>query len=55
MIKRKITKFVAEYKNMTPTGKAMVIMCILLIIGILIRWDATIEGIKRGFGFFGGN
>lgn len=55
MIKRKIAKFVAEYKNMTPTGKGMAILCIILIIGILIRWEATIEGIKRGFGFFGGN
>ena len=38
---------------MTPTAKAMVALCILLVIGILLRWDATIEGIKRGFGFFG--
>jgi hypothetical protein len=54
MIKRKIAKLVADYKEMTPTGKSMVILCILLIIGILIRCDATIEGIAKGFGFFSG-
>ena len=53
MIKRKIANLVADLKEMTPTAKAMVVLCILLVIGILLRWDATIEGIKRGFGFFG--
>ncbi len=53
MIKRKIAKLVADFKEMSPTAKSMVILCILLIIGIIIRWDATIEGIQRGFGFFG--
>lgn len=53
MIKRKIAKLVAEFNEMSPTAKAMVVLCILLVIGILLRWDATIEGIKRGFGFFG--
>ena len=53
MIKRKIANLVADFKEMTPTAKAMVVLCILLVIGILLRWDATIEGIKRGFGFFG--
>lgn len=55
MFKRKIAKLVAEFKNLSPTAKAMVFLCIVLIIGIILRWDATIEGIKRGFGFFGGN
>ena len=55
MIKRKFAKLAADFKEMTPTGKSMVVLCILLIIGILIRWEATIEGIKRGFGFFSGN
>ena len=53
MIKRKIAKLVADFKEMTPTSKCMVILCIILVIGIIIRWDATIEGIQRGFGFFG--
>ncbi len=52
MFKRKIANLVAEFKEMNPTAKSMVILCILLVIGIIIRWDATIEGIKRGFGFF---
>lgn len=53
MIKRKIANLADDFKEMTPTAKAMVVLCILLVIGILLRWDATIEGIKRGFGFFG--
>ena len=54
MFKRKIANLVAEFKEMSPTAKSMVILCIILVIGIIIRWDATIEGIQRGFGFFGG-
>lgn len=54
MIKEKISKLVDSYNELTPTGKAMVVLCVLLVIGIIIRWDATIEGIQRGFGFFGG-
>ena len=41
-----------EQKPWETTG--MVVLCVLLVIGIIIRWDATIEGIQRGFGFFGG-
>ena len=46
-------KDILEKHEGKPTAKAMVVLCILLVIGILLRWDATIEGIKRGFGFFG--
>lgn len=53
MIKRIIDRFVDEYNKLTPTGKGMLILCILLVIGIIIRWDATMEGIARGFNFFG--
>ena len=52
MIKGLFTKLVAEYNQLTPTGKAMVVLSILLIIGIIIRWDATMDGIAKGFGFF---
>lgn len=55
MVKKKITKLVDSYKELTPTAKGMIFLCILLIIGILLRWNATIDGIQRGFGFFGGN
>ena len=53
MIKRLFTKLVTEYNQLTPTGKAMVVLIIILVIGIIIRWDATIEGITKGFNFFG--
>lgn len=52
MIKKKIVKLADEFKQLSPTAKGMVVLCIVLIIGILLRWDTTIEGIKQGFGFF---
>ena len=52
MIKENFAKLAQWYKELTPTAKSMVGLCILLIIGIIIRWDATMEGIERGFGFF---
>lgn len=52
MIKEIFAKLAQWYKELTPTSKSMVVLCILLIIGIIIRWDATMEGIERGFGFF---
>ena len=52
MIRENFAKLAQWYKDLTPTAKSMVVLCILLVIGIIIRWDATMEGIERGFGFF---
>ena len=52
MIRENFAKLAQWYKDLTPTAKSMVWLSILLIIGIIIRWDATMEGIVRGFGFF---
>lgn len=52
MGKGKIAKLAEDFKQMSPTAKCMIILCIILVIGILLRWDATIDGIKQGFGFF---
>ncbi|MBR5184087.1 MAG: hypothetical protein IKW15_06430 [Bacteroidales bacterium] len=52
MIRENFAKLAQWYKDLTPTAKSMVWLSILLIIGIIIRWDATMEGIERGFGFF---
>lgn len=54
MNKGKITKLADDFKQLSPTAKGMVLLCIILVIGILLRWDSTIEGIKQGFGFFTG-
>ena len=51
-MKNNFAKLAQWYKDLTPTGKSMVWLCVLLVIGIIIRWDATVEGIARGFGFF---
>ena len=52
MIRENFAKLAQWYKDLTPTAKSMVWLSILLIIGIIIRWDATMEGIERCFGFF---
>ena len=52
MFRENFAKLAQWYKDLTPTAKSMVWLSILLIIGIIIRWDATMEGIERGFGFF---
>ena len=52
MIRENCAKLAQWYKDLTPTAKSMVWLSILLIIGIIIRWEATMEGIERALGFF---
>ncbi|MBO7278922.1 MAG: hypothetical protein J6U70_04895 [Bacteroidales bacterium] len=47
-----IKKLVTWYKEQTPTTQGMIWMGLLLIVGILLRWDYIFETIKRSFGFF---
>ena len=54
MVKRKILKLIADFKNMTPTAQGLVILCIILIIGILLRWEHVFSEIAKGFDFFSG-
>lgn len=55
MISRIFTKFVAGYKELTPTTKGFIILGVILILGIILRWDTVMEEVKRGFNFFNGN
>ncbi len=48
MLKRLIEK----YKEQTPTMQGFIVLFILLVIGIIIRWNSIIEGIRAGFEFF---
>ncbi len=54
MLKRKILKYVVDFKNLTPTVQGLILLGILLIIGIIIRWDYIISEVIRGFGFYSG-
>ena len=40
------------YAAQTDTTKALIWIGLVAIIGILIRWDAVVAGIKHGFSFY---
>ena len=42
------------YAAQTATTKALIWIGLIAIIGILIRWDAVVAGVKHGFGFYSG-
>ena len=54
MFRRKFLKLVACFKESTPTTQGLIILCVLLVIGIILRWDYIVSEIFRGFDFFGG-
>ncbi len=47
-----IGKIVDKFKKLTPNVQGFIILIVLLIIGIIIRWDYVIDNIIRGFKFF---
>jgi len=40
------------YQKQPDTVKGAFWLGLILIIGIIIRWDFVIDGIRRGFGFY---
>ena len=42
------------YAAQSDTTKALIWIGIIAIIGIIFRWNAVIEGIRHGFGFYSG-
>lgn len=48
-------KIIDKFKELTPTTQGMIIVGILLIIGIILRWNEVMEGIISGFRRFSGN
>ena len=40
------------YKAQSDTTKALIWIGLIAVIGIIIRWDAVVEGVKHGFGFY---
>lgn len=48
---RKLTE---KFKEMSPTAQGLVVLCIILVIGIILRWEYIISEVAKGFDFFGG-
>ncbi|MBQ3175148.1 MAG: hypothetical protein IJB58_04175 [Bacteroidales bacterium] len=55
MLKEKFKKISDWFNNLSPTSQGMIVLGIILIIGIIIRWDYILDEVMRGFGFFSGN
>lgn len=47
-----IKRLKERFERETPTMKLFIVLIVLLIIGIIIRWDYVVDGITAGFGFF---
>lgn len=45
-------KAIEWYKAQNDTVKAFIIIGIICIIGIILRWDAVVAGITKGFQFY---
>ncbi len=48
-------KLMDKFKELSPTTQGMIIIGILLIIGIILRWDEVSQGIISGFKRYSGN
>ena len=40
------------YKAQSDTTKALLWIGLAALIGIILRWDAVVEGIRHGFRFY---
>lgn len=47
-----LRKLTAWYKSQPDTVKGAIWLGIILIIGIILRWDYVLDGISRGFGYY---
>ena len=48
-------KLMDKFMELSPTAQGMIIIGILLIIGIILRWDEVSQGIISGFKRYSGN
>ena len=40
------------YNRQSDTTKALIWIGLICIIGIILRWDAVVKGISKGFSFY---
>ena len=48
-------KLMDKFRELSLTAQCMIIIGILLIIGIILRWDEVSQGIISGFKRYSGN
>ena len=48
-------KLMDKFKELSRTVRGMIIIGIMLIIGIILRWDEVSQGIISGFKRYSGN
>lgn len=53
-MKQFFNRFVEKFKELSPTVQGFIIIGILLIIGIIIRWNYIIEQVKNSIDFLNG-
>ncbi|MBQ3382401.1 MAG: hypothetical protein IJG54_03620 [Bacteroidales bacterium] len=48
-------KIIADWwKGLDPSMKALILIGIICLLGIILRWDYVCGGIKKGFNFYSG-
>lgn len=47
-----LKKFTNTFKNLNPNIQGFVILIVILVIGIILRWNYIIDNIIRGFKYF---
>lgn len=52
MILRFFTNLVAKLKEQNSTMQCFIILIIILIIGVILRWNFIIDEVGKGFNFF---
>lgn len=45
-------KIYKAFQDLNPNVQGFIILIVILIIGIIIRWDYIIDNIIRGFKYF---
>lgn len=53
MFKRFFINLADKFKSLSPTVQGFVVVAILLVAGIIIRWQFILDEVMRGFRFFG--
>ena len=47
-----LRKAYKNFKDLNPNIKGLIMLIVILIIGIIIRWDYIIDNIIRSFKYF---
>ena len=45
-------KTIMWWKGLDHSMKALILIGLICLIGIIVRWDHVMDGIKKGFNFY---